>query len=261
MLARTVVVAAATFLLATPALAAVDLTVSIDQPEPAYAYEYSAYHVTVTNLVNEKALDVELYIQLPETDTPQVELLGDLIDIDYRCTLYGTVLECPLGIVPLGSTDVTFQLALPWSSQALDIVATASTTSAEVTLANNTASHAGARLYYEVEVQPGQHSSDACLPVWPHGYVSYFECPIASGSAWTDPFEFDASGSVWLTSAPGVLGSWWQPAPERLVYTYDRGSAIHGVEQFEGWGVSPSCFEGMSSYSVSGVVHPRRICF
>lgn len=260
MLARTLLAGATTFLFATPALAAVDLSVSIGMPVPVYVYDYAAYDVAVSNLGNEKAADVDVIIELPATNTPQVEVLGFVTDIDYRCTLVGTELHCNLGILPPGTEHLTFQLGVPWSSQPLDVTATATTSSTEVTLANNTDALAGPLWYYAVEVQPGQYPVDGCLPVWPLVYSSFFECTIAPGSPMNGLLEFDSGGNVWIPGVSGIIGAWWQPTAEQLVYTYDHGG-ITGVEQFEGWGVSSNCFEGFSSYSISGEAHPRRICF
>lgn len=260
MLARALLAGVTTFLLATPALAAVDLAVSIVQPRPAYLYEYAAYHVGVSNLGNHKAANVEVVIELPATNTPQVEVLGFVTDIDYRCTQVGTELHCSLGTLPPGPERFPFQLALPWSNQVLEVTATVTTTSTEVTLANNTATLAPVLWSYAAQVQPGQHAVDGCLPVWPLVYSSFFECTIASGSPVTGSFDFDGSGNLWISGVPGITGTWSQPTAEQLVYSYDHGG-ITGEEQFEGWGVSSNCFEGFSSYSISGEAHPRRICF
>jgi Domain of unknown function DUF11 len=260
MLARTLLVGVTTFLFATPALAAVDLAVSIVTLDPVYVYDYATYDVEVSNLSNEKASDVDVIIELPATNTPQVEVFGFVMDIDHRCTLVGTEIHCNLGILPQGTMHLTFLLGVPWSNQPLDVTATVTSSSPEVTLANNTDAVAGPLWYYTVDVQPGQYPVEGCMSAWPFGYSSFFECTIDPASPMNGLLEFDSGGHVWVPGVSGIIGTWWQPTSERLVYTYDRGG-IMGVEQFEGWGVSPSCFEGFSSYAFSGVAHPRRICF
>ncbi len=247
--------ATATFVLATPALAGPNIQVVIDPPAPTYVYDSAAYRVGVSNL-GTNATDVFVTIELPETDTPQVEVLGSVIDIDSRCILVGSQLACDLGVVPPGTTTyLKFGLALPWANRTLEVTATADSSGWLL----DTDTLVGALEYYAVQVQAGQHWTDVCW-FWPHVYSSYFECTIAPGSSSSGYFDFDANGNVWLANVPGVFGSWWQPSAEQLVFTYDHGGIV-GVEQFEGWGVNSNCFEGQSSYPFTGVVHPRQICF
>jgi hypothetical protein len=262
MIARTMLAGVAIFLFATPVLASPDLEVDIAPPPLVYAYEYTDYEIAVTNVGSNDVVGITLSIDLPETDTPQVEVLGIVGDMDPRCTASGTQIVCSLGTIGAGKTEYPwFVLALPWANGVLDVTATATSSAADTTAASNTDTEVGAPAYYDVQVLPGLAPTDACLPVWPHGYSSYFECTIQPGLSMYGYWSIAANGDIWLDDVPGVVGSWWQPASNRLVYTYDHGSAIHGVEQFEGWGTSPRCFEGLSSYSVSGVTHPRTICF
>lgn len=261
MIVRTVLAAIATVLFATPALASPDLEVDILPPPLVYAYDYADYEITVTNIGNHKVADVTLTIELPETDTPQVEVLGIVGSMDSRCAASGTQIVCSMDSISSGDVEYPwFELALPWADRALAVTATVTSSEADTPTATiNIDTEVGALAYYGVQVQPGQAPTDACLPFWPQSYSSYFECTIAPGLPMFGSWSFAGNGDIWIAGVPGVVGSWSQPASNRLVYTYDHGGLM-GLEQFEGWGTSPSCFEGISSYS-DGVVHPRRICF
>lgn len=260
MIVRTVLAGTATVLFATPVLASPSLEVDILPPVPVYAYDYAGYEIEVTNIGTRKVADITLTIELPETDTPQVEVLGIVGGMDPRCSASGTQVVCSLGTIGPGNAEYPwFELALPWADRVLAVTATATSSEADTTTTINTDTEVGALAYYSVQVQPVQAPTDACLPVWPHGYSSYFECTIAPGVPLYGFWSFAANGDIWLADAPTVVGSWSQPASNRLVYTYDHGG-LTGLEQFEGWGTSPSCFEGISSY-FNGVAHPRRVCF
>ncbi len=129
-------------LLAAPALAISNLTVTLSAPSGLAVYQAGTYGVTVLNNGKKSAPGSKVVINLPATSTsPTVHVLGQLSGIASGCTLSGTVLTCQLGTILKGaSVTKTFTLAGAYSSAPMVISATASTTIAEKTLADNSAS-------------------------------------------------------------------------------------------------------------------------
>ncbi len=246
-------------LFATPALAAADLAVNLSAPTGASVYEPGGWDVAVANIGNKTANNVVLTIDLPETMTsPTVWLMGTLGAYDGRCVRAGATLSCSLGALKRHkTTNVAFTLALPQSSSPLTITATATTSSSESGLANNTSARTAALLHPALAVVAG----DAALNEHCTGtnLTSFFECELYPSSISAHDVEFLAGGALFLPVAPSYSGSWSQPAADRLVFAYfDETNTL--VASFDGWAVDQDCFEGLTTFPGSTWVSPYSVC-
>lgn len=255
---RPILAGLAAFLIATPALAASDLAVSIPTPAPMYVYDSGTIEVQVDNIGNRSAKNVELIIELPETNTsPQVFVMGDVSNIDSKCSLVDTELVCNLGKIGKNkSKTVTFDMELPQAAQSLDIVATASTTSNENTTGNNDASVTPPLLNYDVSVMDGDVATvEHCTG---QGLVSFFECLTSPSSLSTHWVEFGNGTLSFPGQDPSFGGTWSQPSTDSLEMTYTQNGTV--VAQFLGYGTSPGCFEGLTVFPGSPWVSPYEVC-
>lgn len=249
----------ATTLMASSAFAAADLTVAISPtPSGTYVNQTARYTVTVANTGNRDASNASVVIQLPATHTsPQVYVMGTIGSMSTRCTQSGTALTCALGTVRKArSTSVFVDIALPQSSAALTFGATVSTTSAENSTANNTASRSASLLNYAQTIAIGDTATNAhCTGTL---LTSFFECALFPSSITAYAFGFD-DGTLSFPTAPAtVTAEWYQPSATELVIDYaDDGQP---AASFHGWGTSPSCFEGITTFPGSTYVSPYRVC-
>lgn len=258
MITRPAIIGLATFFFAAPALAAADLNVSIPAPSPEYVYDTTAYDVVVSNIGNKSASGVVLTIELPETNTsPNVYVMGTLGGVDPRCSLSGTTLTCNLGSIARNTaTTVSFGIDLPQADQTLMISASATSSSPENTLANNSASDIAPLLNYDVAVSAGDIASIShCTG---QGLTSFFECERYPSSISMHEHEFLADGQIAIAEDPSLTGSWSQPTSDSLVFTYEQGGFV--VAEFEGWGTTPDCFEGITTFPGSSWVAPYEVC-
>jgi hypothetical protein len=259
MITRPAIIGLATFLFATPVLAAADVKVTIPAPSPEYVYDTTAYDIVVSNIGNKTANGVVLTIELPETNTsPNVHVMGTTSGIDPRCSLSGTSLVCNLGsIVKAGATTVSFDIDLPQAEQTLMVTAAATSSSAENSLANNSDSDIAPLLNYDVAVSPGDIATNRhCTG---QGLTSFYECTLYPSSISEHQHEFLADGEIAFPGMPEYSGTWSQPTPDSLVFTYvELGVGV--VAEFEGWGTSGSCFEGITTFPGSEYVAPYEVC-
>jgi uncharacterized repeat protein (TIGR01451 family) len=250
---------AAVFLFAAPVLAAADVRVQIPAPAAVHVHDTSDYDVVVSNIGNKKATGVQLVIELPETNTsPQVYVMGTVSGIDPRCVASGTSLVCSLGdIARNAQTVVSFGIALPWADEELAVTATATSTSAESTLANNSATDVAALLHYAVAVQPGDLAINRhCTGT---GLTSFYECELFPSSISEHEAELLADGVISIPGEPGFTGTWSQPTPDSLVMTYvEIGVGV--VAELHAFGTSLDCFEGITTFPGSTYVAPYEVC-
>ena len=251
---------------APSALAAADLATSITaQSSPALTYQSVRYTVAVRNIGNKSASSASLAISLPATHTsPQVYVLGILGQRSAGCVLSGTTLTCALGTINKATTkSVFFDIALPVSTQPYVLSAAVTTSSAENSTANNAASYAVAETYYATPVNaapgvPVAMRADHCTGT---GLVSFYECSLFPSSlSWFDALYHD-DGSVTIPGEPDFSGHWTLTStPQGNVLELELSDLTGVVAEFSGWGASPNCFEGMTTFPGSTYVAPYHIC-
>lgn len=261
MFTRPLAIGLVTFLFATPALAAADIRVTLPAPAPAYVYSTSEFDVTVSNIGNRSANNVVVTIDLPATNTsPQVYVMGTLGPLDPRCTRSGTVLTCNLGTVARNTTTVIgVDIALPQADEVLEIAASATTSSVENSLANNSAIAAANLLNYAVTVSPGDVGhNEHCTG---QNLTSFFECLLFPSSLSSHDIEFLAGGLIAIPGEPAYTGTWSQPNGDTRVLevTYEE-IGVGVVAEFVGYGTNGSCFEGITTFPGSAYVSPYEVC-
>lgn len=241
------------------ALAAADIRPSVTAPSGVYVYEAGRYDVVVSNVGNKTAQNVTLTVQLPETNTsPSVYVMGTLGAKSASCTQSGTHLTCALGSINRASSkSVYFDLALPESADDLVIDASVTTTSAESNTSNNSDSLTAALYNYEVSVTaPVTVSNDHCTGT---NLSSYYECSLFPSSISSHDVDFADDGTI---SFPlyGVeySGLWWQDSADHLAFEYYELGTL--IAEFEGWGVSEGCWEGITTFPGSSYLSPYHVC-
>ncbi len=249
-----------TALLVASAFANPDLTASISGPASTYVYATGRYTVTVANSGRTTASSSTVVVQLPLTNTsPQVYVMGTLGAKSATCSQVGNTLSCTLGSIRRGrSTSVWFDLALPESAEPLVLTATAATTTAEPTTSNNSASHTASLLNYAVSFSaPVTATNRHCTGT---DLSSFFECECFPSSITEHDSTFNADGTVSFGPDidPGYGGTWSAPTADSLVVTYTYYGGIEA--EFEGYGVSSSCWEGLTFFPGSAYMSVYEVC-
>lgn len=250
----------ATLLLAvaSPALAAPDLTTRIAAPAATPVYDTARYTVTVTNGGQHTANNVVVAIQLPETNTsPQVHVMGILGARSASCAQSGTTLNCAVGsLAKRKSASVWFDVAVPWSAAPVDFSATATTTTAESNTGNN-GSSATASITYEVVAiaAPAPATATLCTGT---GLTAFYECSLYPSSLSSYALTFEDGNALSIAGEPDYAGTW---AVNGTELAFDLTWLGDVVASFQGDGVSPDCFEGLTTFPGSpGEVSPYEIC-
>ena len=217
------------------------------------------YAVNVVNVGNRQADGVVLNVQLPTTHTsPDVFLMGDLADIDARCSSQGTKLTCNLGRIQRKSgTVVSFDLALPYTSAPLQLTATATTATAELSLDNNQAGLTTTLAYYKNNVAAAAPIDiTSCTGAT---LTSFFECNVYPGATQIHNFQLEPNGTVTPAgSTSSILGKWSQPTPEDFLLEFGAPGNVSAT--FRGKGVPGGCFEGVTTFTSLQYFAPYRVC-
>lgn len=241
-------------------MAAADLDVDIASPSAIAVYDSNAIEIDIANVGNRRARNVELRVQLPQTGTsPTVWVLGEVDNIDSRCVLAGTELVCSLGNLRKNrSKTVTFDLTLPEAAKALDVTATVSTPSSENTLSNNDDTQTPVLLNYATTIDDGDVAHNRHCTGSP-SLTSFFECELYPSSISAHDVEFHGDGTLsFIPAQAGYTGEWAQSSSDSLSMTYYFNNAV--VAEFEGYGSSPGCFEGVTTFATPGFVAPYEVC-
>lgn len=256
-----------TLLLAAPtALAAADLTTAITvAPAVSQVYSSATYTVKVSNGGNKDASNCTVQIALPRTHTsPQVYVLGTLGSKSASCTQSGTNLNCTLGTINKGSNKtVFFNIALPVSTAPFVFTATAATTSAENSTANNGATRTAAQSYFATPVTaaPGAPVTMVNRHCTGTGLTAWMECTFFASSITSHNVLFHDDGAISIDGYPDFTGEWdltVTPAGNQLTFFYDDGTGV--VAEFSGWGADGACFEGLTTFPGSTYVSPYEVC-
>lgn len=255
---RTLCFALGSFLMATPAMAASDVTVDVRSDANVPVYSATGYDVVVRNIGNKSASNVSVTVQLPVTHTsPQVYIMGNLGFVDSRCTRSGTRLTCALGTVNKGaSKTVVFDLALPQSAAPLVVSATVTTTSAENSTSNNADSDTATQSFYSWPIAEGDVAVNRhCTGT---GLTAFFECELFPSSISFHDIVFHTDGTISIPIEPAYSGTWSRPTADSLevIYTYNGGVEA----EFFGQGVDGDCYEGLTTFPGSTYVSPYEVC-
>lgn len=253
--------AALVSLVAASAVAAPDLELTLSGPTGLDVYEEGKYVVEVTNIGDQKAKNVTVVIDLPETaNAPVTYAMGYLGDINRKCTASGTTVTCNLkGMIAGKTKKAWFKFATALSSAPVEFTATVTTTSADADPLNDTDSLTPLFLTYDIAVNaPATASWSRCSGT---DLTSFIECVLAPTSIVTDPMDFHADGTVSFPTGPTTAGGTWsQPTPDSLVVELTNGGAP--AASFVGFGANANCFEGVATFPNSAPwTAPYEICF
>jgi len=251
--------ALAALALALPAQAArqADVAATLSLPAAFDVEVADTVTVTVDNVGRRNAQNVEVVIDLPETNTsPMVHIMGSVSNVDSACSLTDTTLTCSLGRIRRGRSDsVTFDIALPVSEGSLDFVATASTTSTDADAGNDADSDSASMIYVDTVITgPVDVEQRHCTGV---GLESFAECEYYPSSISSHLATFEANGSISFSYA-GYSGSWEQDTDDHLRFEYTYNGQV--VAEFEGFGVGNDCFEGLTLFPGSAYNAPYETC-
>jgi hypothetical protein len=248
------------------AYAAADVNVSIAGPVGGTTvYATGRYNFTVANIGNKSASNVVLTIDLPETNTsPQVYLMGTLIGQSAGCTLAARRITCTLGTIARNTNRVRYvDIQLPESAADLVFEATVTTTSAQNSTANDTATHIAAINYIDVPIAgpwPMTVVNNHCTGT---GLVAWFECTYFPSAITDHTVEFHPGalpneGTITIPGYPTFGGTWSKPSPTELIFQYTDGGIPEA--DFYGNGVGGGCFEGLTTFPGSAYVAPYEVC-
>jgi len=265
MITRALVVLA-TLMAAPSALAASDLRTTMTvSPVTTLVYNNATYTVAVKNIGNQSASNCSVVINLPATHTsPQVYVLGNLGSRSASCAQSGTRLTCTLGSISRNATKtVFFNIGLPVSAAPLTFVATASTTSTENTLTNNSATMNASQSFYNTPVNavPGTPVTMNNRHCTGTGLTAWMECTFFPSSIASHQAEFHDDGTITIPGQPAYSGEWTLTTTANgnsLYFYYDDGTGV--VIEFNGWGADANCFEGLSTFPGSSYVSPYEVC-
>lgn len=245
--------------LSATAQAAPDLEVTLSLAASVVDTE-ETHTVRVKNKGPHQANSVTLTLQLPETNTsPSVYVLGTLGSHDSRCIASGTTLQCALGRIKSGkSVTLAFDMALPWSDDLLAFEATAASSSTDANPADNIDVEVASVSYLDLVVSgPQDITNRHCTGT---NLTAFYECTLFPSSLSSHQATLEADGSISFPSdyPSGYGGSWGQDSDDHLWMVYTEDSVVIG--EFEGNGVSGSCFEGLTLFPGSSYVSPYEVC-
>ncbi len=247
-------------LLAGPvAHAGADLVTILDLPASTEVYADDVYRVTVENNGNRHANNVQLVVQLPETNSsPSVYVMGEVTGLDSACYESGTQLVCDLGRIRKNNdATIEFDMWLPWSAGSLDFTATASSSTSEDAPADNTDSAAAAQTYVDLVIAgPAAATNRHCTGT---GLEAFYTCTLFPSSISSHDIVFESTGDITIVGVgPEYTGTWDQDSDDHLWFEYRENGSV--VAEFEGNGVGGNCFEGLTTFPGSSWVAPYEVC-
>jgi uncharacterized repeat protein (TIGR01451 family) len=238
-----------------------NLGVTVAPPAGVHVNQFGTYGVTVTNTGNRHAYGVTLSIALPRTHTsPQVFIMGNLANVDPRCSLSAQTLTCNLGQVNKngGATTVTFDLKLPYSTAPLAFTFTANPIAGDSNAGNNTLPYTASPALYDNPIAgPVSLQHDHCTG---QGLTSYFECTLFPSSITGFAATYNSDHTVTIPGEPTFSGTWTQVGgDDRLQVTFADGGTP--VATLDARGVDNGCFEGpMTFIPASPYLAMYRVC-
>lgn len=247
----------------SPALAAngPDLAPSFIAPSGAYVDQSAKWEFKVTNSGNRDASNSSIVIQLPVTNTsPTVYVMGTVGAKSTGCTQSGTKITCSLSTVKKGNSKTVYvYLALPESAGTLDFSATVSTSSTETSTSNNTATTVASLNNYTPAMATGVDVDVSNRHCTGTGLESFYECELYPSSISSHSATFNADNTITIDGFPEYGGSWSVSGSE-LSFTYTEYGTP--VAEFVGYGVSSSCWEGLTEFLPSSAyIAPYEVCF
>jgi len=241
------------------ASAKADLEVTLSAPGLTTVYDMARYDVTVRNNGRRSAKNVELRIDLPETNTsPTVHVMGDVGDMSGACDLVGTSVICDLGRVRRNKQkSVYFEMSHPVQMPAGTIDVLATTSSNETNPQDNSLSYAPSLSYYDTPISGPAHITNRhCTG---QGLSGFYECELYPSSISSHGVTLEQDGTISFDNAPmGYTGTWSQVQDDRLQLAYYHLGTL--TVAFHGYGVGSGCFEGLAIFPTSSYNSAYEVC-
>lgn len=236
-----------------------NLRVQVLGPATAMVNSPYQYTVKVKNIGGSNASGVMLTVSFPETATsPQVYILGTLSGINpTTCQVVTRKLQCNYNTVgPNIEKVLTFNFALPVSTRALEIKATATTVTAnEANQQNNTDSVIPTPSYATNQITSATNVLVSMCTG--RNLSSWFECSLFTGAQQNHIFTLNGDYSV--TAYGQYVGTWSQSSNQQLRMVLNDGGPT--VAEFNGFAISNTCFNGLTTFTpASPYVAAYQVC-
>jgi hypothetical protein len=89
--------------------------------------------------------------------------------------------------------------------------------------------------------------------------ASFYECTLYPSSISSHDITLESDGTISFDGdPPDYTGAWSSSPDDQLSFTYSYDGTV--VAEFEGYGVSSSCFEGLTTFPGSSYVAPYEVC-
>jgi hypothetical protein len=240
------------------ASAGADLQTSIQMPSGHEAYEEQRIRVRVSNVGNSNAKNSVVVIDLPESNTTPVIVVGDMGTLDSKCTQSGTQLTCDLGRIKRNRTKtVNVYIALPWSVSDLEFSATASTSNIDSNPGNDSDTATSEVNFPDLVIAGGDHATNTHCTGTNLG--SFYVCTAFPSSLMSHGITFESDGTISFDGAPaGYTGEWGQASDDSLWFDYSYLGSV--VAEFDGNAVDADCFEGLTVFTGSSYVAGYEVC-
>lgn len=241
------------------AYGAADLSVSLSTPSTPYVYQQARYTASVYNAGNTTASGTRVVFQLPLTHTTPTAVMATVGGKSSSCTQSGATITCTLG--DLGkkkSASAFIDVAFPENVTPLTLSLSASTTSSESNLSNNALTRTLSLNNYAVSwTAPRAVLNSHCTGT---GLTSYYECTLFPSSISSHATTLNANHTISFPPEVGsdYTGQWWQDSSDHLGFTYSELGVV--IAEFEGYGVSAGCWEGMTTFTGSTYMSMYRVC-
>lgn len=236
--------------------ATTDLEVEIRGRSNPFVYSPYQYRVKTRNITGTDAQNVKVVVEFPLTETsPTTHILGRMTFTDSRCQLVANKLECSIGKVKANKTKtVKFNFVFPVSTKTLELKASAMTDTPEITTNNNSDTKTPNFRYLSNSITSADVINYHCTG---QNLTSFYECVLSPSSTTSHPTRLESNGTITF-NVQGFTGSWYQPTAKQLSFTYSANNAV--VAEFNGYAVSATCFEGLTTFPNSNYVSPYKVC-
>lgn len=220
-------------------------------------YQYTA---RVKNIGNQTAQNVVLTITFPLTNTsPTRYIMGKVTAFPSNCSITSNKLVCSLGNIGTSNNSnlrqVSFNFEYPVTTQALSLLATATTSSQNEQNANNNFLSVAPNVAHQS--MPLTSADVVVSHCTGTNLTSYFECEQAPSSISSFPMQLAPGGTI-VPPAPGYFGTWSQPSNEELQFNISDG---YSGATFNGFVANGNCFDGIATFTpASSYNSAYRVC-
>lgn len=238
-----------------------DLAVTLQAPALVAINTPTVYTATIKNRGPNTAENVGLTITMPLTNTsPTTAILGTVSGLDPRCSVVNKSIVCAqLGSLKKDKTlTIAYTYSAPVANKSLTMTAAGSTSTNDPVGGNNSASVTPSFVYPSRPIVSADIVNSHCTG---QNLSAYFECLLFPSSIATHAITLNADHTItFVPSEPGYTGTWSQPTPYQLTFSYFEGA--DKVAEFNGFATNGNaCFDGITNFfPVSNYMSAYRAC-